>query len=107
MSRERREATLADFDRSGISGAAYVRLHGIRYSTFAGWLRKRRMEAAGGGAAGRDGRAPRFAEVVVERAAKNALEVELPGGVRLRVADRQQAGLAVELIRQLEGGAPC
>ncbi|MFT5466901.1 MAG: transposase-like protein [Verrucomicrobiales bacterium] len=38
-SREEREAILDEFDRSGISGAAFAKLHGIAYSTFAHWRR--------------------------------------------------------------------
>lgn len=35
ISRERREALLEEFDRSGLSGAAFAKHYGIKYSTFA------------------------------------------------------------------------
>jgi hypothetical protein len=34
---EKRDAFFAAFDRSGMSGAAFARVHGVRYSTFAHW----------------------------------------------------------------------
>jgi transposase-like protein len=41
---ERREAILDEFERSGMSGIAFARHHGIKYQTFAAW-RKRRKNA--------------------------------------------------------------
>ena len=45
--RERREMLLAEFDRSGVSGARYARMAGINYQTFYGWLHERRRAATG------------------------------------------------------------
>ena len=33
----RREAILDEFERSGLSGAAFAELHGLKYATFANW----------------------------------------------------------------------
>ena len=38
--REDREALLDTFEKSGMSGAAFARLHGIKYPTFACWRYK-------------------------------------------------------------------
>src|ERR1700760_3122733 len=47
--RERREALLAEFKRSGASAAEFARLVGVKYATFAGWVaQERRRQAAGG-----------------------------------------------------------
>lgn len=35
--RERREALLAEFDRSGMTGSAFAQWAGIKYPTFAAW----------------------------------------------------------------------
>lgn len=41
-SRERREALLEEYERSGMSGAAFAQWAGIKYTTFASWAQKRR-----------------------------------------------------------------
>ena len=96
----KREEILGEFGRSGLSGARFAELAGIRYSTLASWLRRGRPATA------RPSKEVRFLEAVVEKAAASpaALEVELPGGVRLRIAGAGQVPLAVQLIRGL---APC
>ena len=42
MPRERREAILDAFERSGMSGAAFARHIGVKYPTLASWVQKRR-----------------------------------------------------------------
>ncbi len=44
MSKARKEALLDEFSRSGLSAAAFAKLHGLKYSTFAAWARKRRLQ---------------------------------------------------------------
>jgi len=39
----RRQSLLEEFERSGLSGAKFAALAGIKYSTFASWLQKRRQ----------------------------------------------------------------
>jgi len=39
---QRRHSLLEEFERSGLSGAKFAALAGIKYSTFANWLQKRR-----------------------------------------------------------------
>jgi len=36
--RDRREAILEEFDRSGMSGTEFARHFGIKYPTFASWM---------------------------------------------------------------------
>ena|SRR5579872_892162 len=38
----RRESLLDEFEQSGLSGAKFAELSGIKYQTFANWLQKRR-----------------------------------------------------------------
>jgi len=44
ISEGRKEALLDEFGRSTLSAAAFAKLHGLKYSTFAAWARKRRHQ---------------------------------------------------------------
>src|SRR6188508_2428275 len=81
-SRERREALLAEFDRSGVSGAQFARLTGMRYQTFAGWLHVRRRGAATTTAVKRPKPVQWVEAAVAPPAALEAvpLRMQLPGG---------------------------
>ena len=95
---ERREAILDEFERSGMSGIAFARHHGIKYQTFAAW-RKRRKNAS------TEAPARKSAFVLVEPPreipSSQGLEIELGGGARLWIRSRADVGLAAELIRNL------
>jgi hypothetical protein len=106
VSPERREALLDEFERSGLSGMAFCRMHSLTYPTFASWVQKRRHRPDPG--------LPAFAEVIVERRdgtprtpAGPALRVSLPGGATIEVTGREQLPLAVELLRALGLRLPC
>lgn len=98
---ERREAILAEFDRSAMSTAAFAREHGINYQTFWNWVRKRKD----------DGHAPKpwpMAEVVLEdrpqpkRSLSGGLRVHLPGDAVLEIQENDKSlTLAVELLKAL------
>lgn len=81
MARERIAELLADYAASGLSMAAYARREGIKYPTFANWVKR------GTGAATAN-IAPRFAEVRLSASmagkADAALSVTLPNGLVLR-----------------------
>ena len=110
--RERREALLSEFARSGLSGAAFARLAGVNYATFANWVQKRRR--AGGVEAPRSG-SVQLVEAVVEESVGapggtrgGGLLVELPGGCRVAVETPLQLALAAELIKLVaQGGRRC
>jgi transposase-like protein len=98
-----REAALDEFERSGMPATQFAGQVGVKYSTFASWVQKRRRERGG-----RKGLA--WVEVAVESPrtpASTALSVHLPGGARVEIADGAQAVLAAELLRALgeEAGA--
>ena len=40
--REKREQILDEYERSGMSGAAFAALVGVKYSTLAWWIQRRR-----------------------------------------------------------------
>jgi transposase-like protein len=106
--RERREALLEEFARSGLSAAAFAQLAGIKYPTFTNWLQRRR-ESRGRLAGGPPetvvgGSAIRLLEAVVEDHGSRTLGsgagllIELPGGSRLTVLSPAHLALAAELL---------
>lgn len=104
VSKAQREVILAEFERSGVSAAQFAQRTGLKYSTLAGWLQRYRRAKPR-----RRARSLRLLEAVVESARDTGvgtvLMLELPGGVRLEVADGKQAVLAAALLRALAG--PC
>ncbi len=106
---ERRDVLLDEFERSGLSAAKFAELIGVKYQTFASWRQKRRRQQK---TADPDCPAsPRWLEAVVEDRMESSrreagLKVELPGGARLLIEDREQAMLAAQLLAAL-GGRAC
>jgi hypothetical protein len=104
----RREQLLDEFERSGLSGIKYAAVVGIKYSTFATWMKRRRQRGATAGAPVKPVDSMRWLEAVVEQAqnpgAQNSggLVLELPGGARLQIGTVNQAVLAAALVRALE-----
>jgi acetyl esterase/lipase len=103
---ERRERLLDEFDRSGLSGAKFAALAGIKYSTFATWASRRRKRVATTGSAASP--APvRWLEAVVAPAQNprgpcpQGVVVQLPGGGRVEVNDVPQVALVAVLLRTL------
>ena len=94
-----RESLLDAFEQSGMSGAAFARLHGIRYTTFAYWRHARRQRGKAAEPAGVG-----FQEVTIQsvRASGPALTIELPGGGRFRLERADQLPMAKALLRYLE-----
>lgn len=107
VSSEQREALLDEFERSGVSGMAFCKLHGLVYPTFASWRAKRRERPVPG--------APAFAEVVIEDDLPTGrqpdrrapLRVTLTSGAVVEVSGRDQLPLLVELLHALSARRPC
>lgn len=96
--RERREQLLDEYERSGLSQAAFARREGVRYPTFAHWVQQRRR-----GTLTTPGRrpavSPRFVEVdVPAESSSRELSVTLPDGLVARGAD---ATALASLVRAL------
>ena len=118
--RERREALLAEFDRSGMSGQKFAAWAGIKYSTWANWVQQRRKKQ---GACAPNETKPgedtpnnvRWLEAVLgastERASVKSktgvLIVHGPGGVRLELSDEKQVVWAARLLREWTGKPGC
>jgi hypothetical protein len=107
---ERREALLAEFERSGLSATKFSAMVGVRYETFATWVQQRKGQRRGVGRP-RGSKSVRFAEVVSEASpsvpGSVALLVVLPGGAALEVTEPSQVALAVQLLKALGSGTPC
>lgn len=121
VTKERRAVLLDEFEKSGVSGAEFARLAGIKYATFANWVQKRREQRKEASAMGREtgsSTAPlRLLEAVVEgdhpvpaaAATFGGLVIELPGGCSLRVDSPGQLEMATELVYLIaqRGGGRC
>jgi len=106
VSRQRREALLEEFERSGMSGAKFARLAGIKYPTFMYWLKQRRGSCRGQSDGGlSEAPAVSFVEALIDGSCRipstEGLTIELAGGARLRVESPIQLRLAAELLRML------
>ena len=123
MPAERREALLDEFERSGLSGAKFAEMVGVKYPTLANWVQKRRKareeslargsaqrtgeaEAQADGVEASDSRPVRLFEAVVTEEPRNqavvsrvgGLLIEWPGGGRMQVESPAQLRLAAELL---------
>ena len=105
--RERREALLEEYERSGASAAAFAKMCGIKYQTFVGWVQQRKRE-------GTEGKVKAVPLVEVTVAAEPAMRtgvpvvVRLPGGAQVELSTSGQVPLVAELVRALAvGGGVC
>jgi hypothetical protein len=113
--RERQDQLLDEFERSGLSGAKFAELCGVKYPSFAGWVARRKRERAAGAGpvpAAADGEL-RWLEAVVGGyeggGREGVLRLHLPGGGFAEICDARQAALAAELLRALRAAPtpPC
>jgi transposase-like protein len=100
---EKRAEILREFDSSGASGVEFARLIGVKYPTFAGWIRRRGSGAAGARRRGRPKKEPmQFVEATIPGRPTEPVVVELPREVRVRITAAGQIPLVLELLRSLE-----
>jgi hypothetical protein len=121
--RNRREALLDEFEKSGLQGAQFAQMAGIKYQTFASWVQSRRHER---GEYRRRNKKRQQAKPLclveaaappVEKADKveaarevSLLQVQLPGGAFALVASEHQGHILAGLLRSLqtsEARRPC
>ena len=108
----RREKLLDEFEQSGLSGAKFAQLTGLKYSTFAIWVqRRRRQRGAPAPASQKVSSAPaQWLEAVVEQAAQRAgsppVRVRLASGAWVELEHAGQTSLVAALLRAWEKAAP-
>jgi hypothetical protein len=108
---DRKQELLDEFDRSGLSGAKFAALVGVKYSTFAAWAAKRKRPHPGQSTPARmaDPAAKvRWLEAVIDQAQGAAgkgsplLLIHIGSGARMEIASAGQVELAAALLRALE-----
>jgi hypothetical protein len=107
---DRRERLLDEFERSGLSGTKFAELTGIKYSTFAAWAARRRKRRGQSAPTIKAVDSVRWLEAVVRDAqapttALTAVNIRLPQGVCLELADIHQVPLAAALVQALAKSA--
>ncbi len=109
---ERREKLLEEFERSGLSGAKFATLAGIKYQTFAAWVTRRRQQRGLAQAPATRPNPVQWLEAVVREANAPAsveftpLRVRLSTGAWIELSDVNQVSLAAALVRALDKPAP-
>src|ERR1700722_16834206 len=114
---ERREALLDEFEHSGLSGAKFAELSGVKYATFANWRagrRKARAACASPDGGKQDVGSLRLIEATIDGSGGGVREgvgiavgpaevvVELPGNARVRAGSAAQTQLIAQLLAALE-----
>jgi transposase-like protein len=107
---EKREGLLAEYDRSGMTGAQFARFVGVRYSTLMYWVQKRRKDTGHSeqlATPRQDHPGWLEARVAGEVPKSENIVVEMGGGVRMLIGNRTQAALAGEVLRAMGLGRGC
>lgn len=102
--REKQEAVLNEFERSGMTGMQFARHVGVKYPTLMNWVQRRKREQ-GNGASVTSERG-QWIEAVVEGGAGGVV-AEVPGGLILRIGGRAEASVAAEVLRGLGYARTC
>ena len=95
--REQRRLILAEFQRSGMSAAAFARRAGLKYSTFAFWVQHQRRRPQ----PGRQSPVRLLEAVVAAVPSSSGLRVQLPGGAILELREASQIPLVAALLHAL------
>ena len=115
MSAQRRTELLDQFEQSKLSGQKFAKLTGLKYSTFAAWVSRRRKERhAMSPVLPERGKSAsvEWLETVITQAQNaapitgSAVVVRLPSGAAIELATAAQASIAAALLRAWEK-APC
>lgn len=110
MSPQRREAILDEFEKSGMAGAPFAKLIGVKYPTFASWVQKRRKARSQYPVLSGSNQAPplKFMEAVVAASLgqRATLTIELPGGARVKVDGPEQMELMCLFLARLDKTEP-
>jgi hypothetical protein len=105
--RQRREQVLDEFERSGLSGAKFAELTGIKYTTFASWVQARRKKQGKYPKLSKSKVDPvRWVEALVPQAGiapspGAPLVIQLPCGARMEISGDAQAALAALVLKRM------
>jgi transposase len=113
----RREMLLDEWERSGGSAAQFADYVGIKYSTLAHWIQKRRKGTGlkkslpGEGAVDLSKSNGRWVEAIVEKnpepkGLESSLRIYFTAGAYCQISNAREAGLAAELLGRL-GARKC
>jgi hypothetical protein len=105
----RRDMLLDEWERSGGSAAQFAEYVGIKYSTLANWIQKRRKQAGLGASLLKPGAVDlskshgHWVEAIVEqpKALESTLRIYFTAGAYCQISNAREAGLAAELIGRL------
>lgn len=103
VTREHRQRLIEEFERGGTSAARFAQLAGLKYSTFAAWVRRHRRRNL---PAQRLRKPVRLVEAVAVRSQRDsgpAVKLQLPGGAQLELSSARQAPVVAALIQALAG----
>ncbi len=99
---ESRAEAVAEYQRSGLSATAFAKMAGIAPNTFWNWLHAQGLTQKRPRALAGASKPVRFIQVTPQPVSSTmALQVRLPGGVVIEVADTAQAVLTARLIEAL------
>jgi len=102
--REKREQILDEYERSGMSGAAFAALVGVKYSTLSSWIQQRRRKGAAASLA--TAATVRWVEAVPAHEVTappttGPLRVQIGAAVWLDVTNAEQASWAGQMLRTM------
>lgn len=108
---ERRESLLDEFEKSGLSGAKFAELAGIKYQTFAWWVAQRRRKQGLKRAAPKTVDPVRWLEAVVSDGRATVADLvpvrlQFCGSAWIDLSDPKQIELAAALIHALSKPVP-
>ena len=103
--RRRQELLLEAYERSRMSGMAFAEQHGIKYTTLASWIQKKKKRAMAGQKPPGERHPVHWVEAVTASPRKEEkalpLLVRFGGGVLMEIADCNGAILAAQVLRHL------
>ena len=102
--RKKREQILDEYERSGMSGAAFAALVGVKYSTLSSWIQQRRKNGAAASLA--TAATVRWVEAVPAHEVtapptSGPLRVQIGAAVWLEVSNAEQASWAGQMLRTM------
>lgn len=102
--REKREQILDEYERSGMSGAAFAALVGVKYPTLASWIQQRRRNGAAASLA--TAATVRWVEAVPAHEVTapptgGTLRTQIGAAVWLEVSNAEQASWAGQMLQTM------